>query len=129
MSNIVKGIAIGVAGILLVVFCVFCITPAGKAFFNSWAYDVQKADDVTNYNTLKEVEDTCRALIVSYESDKIVYEQYKDSEDKEEQTWAANAKIRANKTAMQYNNYILKNSYVWKDAVPSDIKSELPVIE
>ena len=120
---------VAVAGLAFLAFVIFCMTPAGTAFFNNWDYAVQKADDATNYDILKEVEDTCRALIVSYESDKIVYEQYKDSENAEEQTWAQNAKIRANKTAAQYNNFILKNNYVWKDAVPSDIKSQLPTIE
>lgn len=120
---------IAVAGLAFLAFIIFCLTPAGTAFFNNWDYAVQKTDDATNYDTLKEVEDTCRALIVSYESDKVVYEQYKDSDNAEEQSWAEQAKIRANKTAAQYNNYILKNNYVWKDAVPSDIKSQLSIIE
>ena len=118
-----------VAATLVVAGLVFSMTPAGTAFFNNWGYAVQKADDATNYETLKEVEDTCRAMIVSYESDKLMYEQYKDSADSEEQTWAQQAKMRANKTAVSYNSYILKNNYVWKDAVPTDIKSELATIE
>ena len=68
-------------------------------------------------------------MIASYNSDKLVYEQYKDSESEEERSWAAQAKMRANKTASSYNNYILKNNYVWKDNVPSDIYMTLPYIE
>lgn len=37
--------------------------------------------------------------------------------------------MRANKTASSYNNYILKNSFVWNGNVPADIKMELPYLE
>lgn len=97
--------------------------------FNRWEYDIQKADDETNYHTLKEVEDTCRAMIANYEADRMIYEQFQNSTDKDEQNWANSAKIRANKTASQYNNYILKNSYVWKNNIPSDIAKELEYLE
>ena len=123
----------GVVIILLVVLTfggmfVSC-TPTGKAMWNTWWHGVQKADDATNYETLKKVEDTCRAMIASYESDKLTYLQYKDSDNEEKQGWAEQAKMRANKTAVEYNNYILKNSYVWKDNVPSDICMRLMTIE
>jgi len=107
----------------------FGATPSGKATWNNWFHKVQEADDNTNYKTLKKVEDTCRAMISSYEADKLTYEQYKNSEIAEEQSWAKQAKMRANKTASSYNNYILENSYVWANNVPTDIKRELPYIE
>ena len=107
----------------------FNATPTGKAMWNNWFHDVQKADDDTNYKTLKKVEDTCRSMISSYNSDKLVYEQYKDSTDEDKQGWAEQAKMRANKTASTYNNYILKNSYVWKNNVPNDIYMTLPYID
>ena len=68
-------------------------------------------------------------MIASYTQDKMIYEQYKDSEVAEERSWANNAKIRANNTAATYNNYILENSFVWQDNVPSDIATELEYIE
>lgn len=37
--------------------------------------------------------------------------------------------MRANKTASTYNNYILKNSYVWRGNVLADIYMELAYIE
>lgn len=114
-------------GVILPIY--FSATPSGKATWNNWFHKVQKADDETNYKTLKKVEDTCRAMISSYEADKLTYEQYKNSEIAEEQSWAKQAKMRANKTASSYNNYILENSYVWKNNVPTDIKRELPYIE
>ena len=104
-------------------------TPAGRAMWNTWFHAVQKADDATNYETLKKVEDTCRAMISSYESDKLTYIQYKDSDNEEKQSWAEQAKMRANKTATEYNNYILKNTYVWKGNVPSDIYMNLAIIQ
>lgn len=126
---------LAIIGIILL--CVICIglpiffgaTPAGKAMWNNWFFSVQKADDATSYNTLRKVEDTCRAMIASYNADKLVYEQYKDNENEEKQSWAEQAKMRANKTASSYNNYIVKNSFVWKDNVPSDIYTVLPYIE
>ena len=106
----------------------FGATPMGKAMWNNWFHAVQKADDATNYNTLKKVEDTCRAMIASYEADRLTYEQYKDSDNEEKQSWAEQAKMRANKTASTYNNYILENEYVWAGNVPSDIRMKLEYI-
>lgn len=106
----------------------FGVTPGGRAVWNSWFHEVQTVDDRTNYETIKKVEDTCRAMIATYEADRLMYEQYKDSDDDEEQSWAAQAKMRANRTASTYNNYILENSYVWTDNVPNDIYMELPYL-
>ena len=104
------------------------VTPAGRGVWNSWFHEVQEVDDRTNYDTIKKVEDTCRAMIATYEADRLMYEQYKDSDDEEEQDWAAQAKMRANRTAPTYNNYILENEYVWADNVPNDIYMELPYL-
>jgi hypothetical protein len=125
------------ATLLIVVFVVLFIglpiffgaTPAGKTIWNNWFHAVQEADDKTNYKTLKKVEDTCRAMIASYNADKLTYEQYKDSDNEQKQSWAEQAKMRANKTASTYNNYILENEYVWQGNVPSDIKYRLEYIE
>lgn len=92
-------------------------------------YIDQKIDDATNYETIKKVEDTCRAMIASYEADKLTYEQYNGSANQEQQSWADQARMRANKTAVTYNEYILKNSFVWDGNVPSDIRRELPPIQ
>lgn len=113
------------AAIGLTIF--FTLTPTGKAIINEWKYGLEKTDEKT-YENQKEVEDTCRAMIASYTQDKLVYEQYKDSDNPDEISWANNAKIRANNTAATYNNYILKNNYVWKGNVPSDIYMTLSYI-
>lgn len=124
-----KVLAIILATLFVVGILYFTATPAGRANWNNWWHGVQKADDVTNYETIKKVENTCRAMIASYESDKLTYEQYKDSDNEEKQSWAEQAKMRANKTAVEYNNYILKNTYIWRDNVPADIYIKLEIIE
>lgn len=118
----------------VVVAALICISLIFLGWGNTWLgnqveYVDQKIDDATNYETRKTVEDSCRAMIASYEADKLTYEQYKDSENDEQRSWADQAKMRANRTAANYNNYILKNSYVWSGNIPEDILAELPIIE
>ena len=122
-------IIIVVLAVLTASMIFFSATPSGRAMWNNWFHAVQKADDATNYHTRKQVEDTCRSMIASYTSDNLTYEQYKDSENEEKASWAEHAKMRANKTASSYNEFILKNSYVWQGNVPDDIVSELPYLE
>ena len=126
MSN--KTIA-AIAAVCIGLILFFAVNPLGVMSWNSWFGLVQKADDATNYETLKQVEDTCRAMIASYEADRLTYEQYKNSKDDEQRSWAEQAKMRANRTASTYNNYILENSYVWSGNVPEDIDSELDYLE
>ena len=114
---------------LVLMAAFFCVTPVGVALRNSYGFAVQKVDDATRYETRKKVEDTCRAMIANYEADRISYEQYKQSDDAEKQGWAEQAKMRANRTAASYNEYYLKNSFVWSGAVPSDIGGSLPYLE
>lgn len=122
--------------IIATILMLFVLTLGGVFFgwFDIWFgnkvnYVGQKIDDATRYETIKEVEDTCRTMISSYEADKLTWEQYKDSDSEEKQSWAEQAKMRANKTASTYNNYILKNSFVWEGNVPDDIRSELEVLK
>ena len=128
MSKAEKAL-IAILIVLALVVGFFCITPAGVALRNGYGYAAQKVDDATRYETRKKVEDTCRAMIANYEADRISYEQYKDNPDSEKQGWAEQAKMRANRTAASYNEYYLKNSFVWSGAVPSDIQGSLPYLE
>lgn len=118
--------------ILIVAFCFLCFasfTPIGRRWWNNYMFHIQKADDETNYETKKKVEDYCRTMIASYTSDKLTYKQYKNSTNSEKNSWSEQAKIRANKTAVSYNEYILKNSYVWENNIPEDIMDTLPYLE
>lgn len=117
-------------GKLLIGIAVFIILSLGlRAIGNVYNYTQHKIGDATTYETRKEVEDTCRASIASYNTDKATYEQYKDSESELERSWASSAKMRANKTANVYNEYILKNSFVFEGNIPNDIYKELEIIE
>lgn len=106
----------------------FGFTPNGRSAWNNYTHSLEKADE-NQYETKKKVEDTARAMIASYEADKLTYEQYKDSDNEEKLSWAEQAKMRANRTAASYNEYILKNEYVWEDNIPNDIYGKLPYIE
>ncbi len=116
-------IALGVALLVTIMFVVW--NPIGRGIWNVNQYAVQKVDDATRYSTRKKVEDSCRAMIASYTSDKLKYEQYASSESDEQRTWGEQAKMRANQTAAIYNEFILKNSFVFDRNIPADIRSEL----
>lgn len=124
-QNIWVGI---IVGLLLFAAGWYLLTPSGIRERNEHFAALHVADDVTNYATQKRVEDACRAMIASYESDRLIYEQYKDDGIQEHQSWAAQARIRANKTASEYNNFILKNHHVWGENVPLDIRTSLKII-
>lgn len=118
----------GAAAVLLIIFgfmFFLLILPTLQENYNTVERNIQKADDRSSYETLKKVEDTCRAMIASYKADVLTYEQYKDSPDKEKQSWAEQAKMRANQTATTYNEYMLKNSFVWHENIPRDIFANL----
>ena len=114
--------------ILIGAIIFFGFTPGGRSVWNSYTHSLEKADE-NQYETKKQVEDTARSMIASYKSDVATYEQYKDSDNEEKQSWAEQAKMRANRTANSYSEYILKNSYVWEDSIPSDIDYSLPIVE
>lgn len=121
-------ITIAVIAFIVTLVLLYTFSPDFRAAMNSHMHAVQEADDATRYETRKKVEDTCRAMIASYETDVLTWQQYNGSDNEERQGWADQARMRANKTASTYNAYILKNSYVWEDNVPYDIRSKLPIV-
>lgn len=123
-----RTIAISVV-IIAVVVVLIVFAPSIRGTVNDWEHDIQKVDDVTNYETRKKVEDTCRAYIASYQADKVTYETLQGETDDVSIETARAAKIRANRTAATYNEYYLKNSYVWRDNIPNDIFTRLEIIE
>ena len=129
MSETTKIIVAVVCTILILATLFFTLVPSGRAVWNSYQHTMHKVDDATLYQTRKKVEDSCRAMISSYTSDILTYNQYKDSSDTEKHGWGEQAKMRANKTAASYNEYVLKNSYVWEGNVPSDIRKQLDYIK
>ena len=128
MSKVGTIIVTIISVILIGAIIFFGFTPGGRSFWNNYTHSLEKADE-NQYETKKQVEDTARSMIASYKSDVATYEQYKESDNEEKQSWAEQAKMRANRTANSYNEYILKNSYVWEDNIPSDIDYSLPIVE
>ena len=114
---------------IMFAFVYYTFVPEGRAKWNNYMHSLRKVDDATLYQTRKKVEDHARAMVASYQSDILTYNQYKNSSSSEERSWAQQAKMRANRTASTYNNYILQNSYVWSENVPEDIKRELETVE
>lgn len=119
---------VGIVIALILGIVAVMVTPIGRAIWNRNQYAVQKVDDATSYRTRKQVEDTCRALITSYTADKMRYEQYAESDSAEQRSWGEQAKMRANATAAQYNEYVLKNSFIFDGNVPKDIREKLEYI-
>lgn len=120
-------VVIAIIAILFAAFmpAVIHFTRTGRGVWNRQMYGVQKVDDSTRYSTLRDVEDTCRSMQASYQSDVATYEMYLKSGKDE---WAQQVAIRANRTATSYNDFVLKNSFVWSGNVPADIKAALPLI-
>ena len=123
----------GLASLLMVGLIMFGVYisffPSGRSLINSYDNMMKKVDDATQYETRKKVEDTARASIASYKTDVATYEMYKDSDTEEKQSWAEQAKMRANKTANVFNEYMRKNSYVFDGNIPSDIDYQLEIIK
>lgn len=115
--------------LLIIIGCIFIVScnpfKGINGLINKVDYELEKQNDNQRYDRLKQVEDTARAMISSYESDKQIYLEYL----KNNKEIALQAKIRANSTAIKYNEYILKNSYRWQNNVPFDIKNKLELIE
>lgn len=105
----------------------FGCTPTGRRIITGYDYAMEKAGE-NNYENRKKVEETCRAYVASYNADKAGYEQYKDSTDEYYYNLAQSYRQRANSTATTYNEYFTKNSYVFKDNVPSDLPTRLELI-
>lgn len=106
----------------------FGATPAGRQIITGYNYDMEKAGE-NNYDNRRMVEEQCRSYIASYKADKLGYEQYKDSDSELERSWAQSYKQRANRTAATYNEYMTKNSYVFKGNIPWDLPLSLAYLE
>lgn len=129
MKYVLGGI-LGLLGLGIFGFIIYItFIPSGRALINTYDNLMKQVDDRTKYETRKKVEDVARASITSYKTDLATYNMYKDSKDSEKQGWAEQAKMRANKTANIYNEYILKNSYVFEGNIPKDINYQLEIIK
>ena len=131
-SNRPKKIAVitfSLVGIVLLLILGYNIAPGIRGYVNRERAYLLEVHYATDFETLKHVEDSCRAMISSYESDRMTYELYCDSDSEEKQGWAEQARMRANKTASTYNNYVLENEHIWQNAIPNDIRMRLEYIK
>ena len=126
--KILIGVGVAVLAIVIIFGIWFGATPAGRRAWNNHWFGVQEAEVQTDWETLRSVEDTARAMIASYNADVLMWEQFRDSEDQQERNWANGARMRANRTASTYNEFITQNRFVWRDAVPPDIFMTLPTV-
>lgn len=117
-----KNIVITILSVALIIMMLI-FTPSIIRSCNKWNARNIEADYDTNWEKRKEIEDTLRGYMASYNADKITYETATNEETREA------AKVRANRTAAVYNEFYLKNSHIWKDRVPEDIKDNLPFLE
>ena len=125
MNKVLISLGVVVLIIIIGLSIFFGMTYTGREIWNNYRHGLQQVDDATLYRTRRQVEDTARAMQANYTADVLTWEQYKDSDSKEQQGWASAARMRANRTAATYNEYILKNSYVWEGNIPDDILQEL----
>lgn len=123
MSKTLTTILATLAVIVVLATIFFVATPTGRRMINAYDYSLEKADE-SNYETKKEVEDTARAYIVQYNTDVMIYKTYRDSNEGSKD-YAEAARMRAIATATSYNEYIKKNSFIWKDNLPADIPISL----
>lgn len=124
-AMLIAAISVATLGVGVGIF--FGATPIGRQLITGYNYDMEKAGE-NNYENRRMVEEQCRAYIASYKADKLGYEQYKDSDSELERSWAQSYKQRANRTAATYNEFMTKNSYVFKDNLPWDIPASLPYL-
>lgn len=120
---------------LLIGFVLFVtFTPMGRAMMNEYGFMMERVDEEIDYDNRKMVEDTARSMIATHDSAFMEYETYrtfceKETYDENKCERALSARTSANKTASTYNNYMLKNKYLFKGNMPFDIFYELPFIE
>ena len=121
--------------LLLVLFLgAYTFIPSVRWAVNEYVFMMERVDEETDYGNRKQVEDTARSMISNYEFAVGEYETYKvfcetAQYDKDRCQRALDSKTSANKTASTYNNYLLKNKFLFKGNMPADIYYALETIK
>ena len=118
-----------IATILVIAFLV----PGTRTIINEYVFGIKRIDEQINYNNRKSVEDTARSTIVNYNTYKNEYETYKKYCDipyeKNKCQRSLDSKLLANQAVQQYNEFIQKNRFIFKDNLPPDIPYSLEKID
>jgi len=123
------GTLIGIILIMLVIF--LSGTPQGREIWNDYVASLREVDE-HNYENQVLVENEARLRIVAYNSAVLQYEELNtqciSTENSVTCSQASAKRITANNLAIQYNEYLLLNSHVWAENIPSNIDVELKLI-
>lgn len=130
IANKVLILASGILVLLIVFITVMGIVLSKSGVFDAFLGQTQKIAMTQAKESKKTcVADTCRAMMTSYSIDKRMYINYSVSEDEDRRSWGEQARLRANATAAEYNEYMLKNSHVFEGAIPDDIANYLELLQ
>lgn len=128
-TNKVLIIASGVLVIALIMLITIGVVMDKSGVFDALLGQTQKVTMIQDrIEKQKSIEDTCRAMIASYNIDKQMYQAYSTSHDPDRLSWGEQARLRANATAAQYNEYLLKNIYIFEGDTPDDIEQVLETL-
>jgi hypothetical protein len=121
-----------IVGIVILVVLSFTIIPGGRAKIRDWRTSLLEVDE-QSYEMQVKVEDEARLRVTAYMANKTEYlslvTQLAANPTDNILTQRVSAKrTMVNNLAIQYNEFILKNSHVWKENVPADITSNLAMI-
>ena len=109
---------VSICAVVLAIPLYFHFVPNGITTWSKWT---AKSANQDMAETKTEVEKNCRTWIADYETQTLMYEQYRESSNADQQVLASAAKQKANEIADKYNDYFLRNKYVWDKNIPSDI--------
>ena len=106
-------------------------TPTGREAWNNWQESLKEVDETT-YENQKMVEDNARLQIVAYEAALNEYDNLKlqcgNTQDNLTCERASAKFTSVNNLAIKFNEYMLLNSHIWAENIPSDIDRELMLL-
>ena len=120
MNKVFVLVVVFILVVIIGVVVYFGLIPSGIEKWNGFRYK-----DTITAEMKKEVENTCLSMIASWETDAQTYKENKGIDE----TVANEARMSANKTAESYNDYILKNGYVFGETLPEGVYAVIEPIE
>ena len=128
MGEIRKEVFVSVIIGFIVVILAIVFGPSIVRSVNDWRADMDVAHYETDLDTLVQLEDRARATVSQWIAAYTRYEQFKDSDDREERNWANSAQMQANNLAATYNTFMLEHSATWVRGIPDGLQERLPLL-